>query len=414
MADTPSTEPPARGPAPLLDRRRLPAGVVPRHLQQWVLGGIGVTMIAILALTGPPPVKPTSALPPGATAIDPNATRIEDFQRRVQEQTQRLVKEQAQLQQTKDAFANTAVQTGSTVASPPAYGAAPAAAPADRSPHVADNVAYSRPSPLSALESTRTSGTADSGPGTPALPALPPLSPALLAALGLPTAAAMSAGAPSSPAPPNARAAASTSARPLASIPGRRYRLTEGTVLDAVLTNRLDSTFAGPVNALVSVPAYAADTLVIPAGARVLGESKAVTTVGQTRLAVAFHRLLLPSGDSVDLDALPALNPVGDVGLTDQVNAHYGEIFGASIALGVLAGFANGHTTVGFGSSAEDQYRQGVASSLGQSGTHVLDRFLNRLPTVTIREGHRLKVYLSHDLELPAYGAARAVEGGRR
>jgi type IV secretion system protein TrbI len=36
----------------------------------------------------------------------------------------------------------------------------------------------------------------------------------------------------------------------------------------------------------------------------------------------------------------------------------------------------------------------------------VMNRFLNRLPTVTIREGHRVKVYLTNDLELPAYVAS--------
>ena len=35
----------------------------------------------------------------------------------------------------------------------------------------------------------------------------------------------------------------------------------------------------------------------------------------------------------------------------------------------------------------------------------VMNRFLNRLPTITIREGHRVKVYLTSDLELPAYRA---------
>jgi type IV secretory pathway VirB10-like protein len=32
-----------------------------------------------------------------------------------------------------------------------------------------------------------------------------------------------------------------------------------------------------------------------------------------------------------------------------------------------------------------------------------MNRFLNRLPSITIREGHRVKVYLTNDLELPAY-----------
>ena len=40
---------------------------------------------------------------------------------------------------------------------------------------------------------------------------------------------------------------------------------------------------------------------------------------------------------------------------------------------------------------------------MGQSSAQILDRFLNILPAVTIREGHRVKVYLSGDLALPDY-----------
>ena len=32
-----------------------------------------------------------------------------------------------------------------------------------------------------------------------------------------------------------------------------------------------------------------------------------------------------------------------------------------------------------------------------------MNRFLNRLPTITIREGHRVKVYMTSDMQLPAY-----------
>ena len=54
-------------------------------------------------------------------------------------------------------------------------------------------------------------------------------------------------------------------------------------------------------------------------------------------------------------------------------------------------------------SSASDAYRQGVAASLSQSSLRILDRFLSVLPTVTIREGQRVKIYLADDLLLPAY-----------
>ena len=80
---------------------------------------------------------------------------------------------------------------------------------------------------------------------------------------------------------------------------------------------------------------------------------------------------------------------------------HHAQI-GASIAIGMVAGLAQNNTQYGTSTSATDAYRQGVANSLSQSSMHVLDRFLNILPTFTIREGQRIKIYLSEDLTLPA------------
>jgi type IV secretion system protein VirB10 len=135
-----------------------------------------------------------------------------------------------------------------------------------------------------------------------------------------------------------------------------------------------------------------------------LGEIKRVQGFGQRRLAVVFHRLLMPDGYSIDLDQFQGLNQIGETGLKDQVNNHYLQIFGASIALGVISGAAEGSIgTVGIGESGSEAYRAGVASSLSQSSTRLLDKFLNINPTLTIREGQRIKVYLTNDLLLPAY-----------
>src|SRR6202040_3939121 len=127
-----------------------------------------------------------------------------------------------------------------------------------------------------------------------------------------------------------------------------RYRLLEGTLIDTVLTNRLDGTFTGPVNGLVSVPVYASDQqhLVIPAGSRVLGEARAVNTFGQSRLADVFHPLILPNGTHVNLNSFHGLNQVGDLGLQDQVNRHYAQIFGVSLAIGAIGGFAQAQSAV--------------------------------------------------------------------
>ena len=123
----------------------------------------------------------------------------------------------------------------------------------------------------------------------------------------------------------------------------------------------------------------------------------------QQRLAVAFHRLIMPDGYSASLDQFKGLSQIGETGLRDQVNHHYLQIFGVSLAIGAIAGLSNINTTYGLSESGLDAYRQGVSASLSQSSMRILDKYLNVLPTFTIREGQRIKVVLSDDLMLPAY-----------
>jgi len=186
---------------------------------------------------------------------------------------------------------------------------------------------------------------------------------------------------------------------------GKTYVLFEGTVLEAVLINRLDGQFAGPIECLVSNDVYSQDRqhLLVPAGSKLLGETRKVESLGQSRLAVSFHRLIMPDGYSVSLDHFQGLNQIGDVGLRDQVNNHYLRIFGTSLAIGAIGAVAEGGTSGALTASGGDLMRQGFAQSTAQSSAQILDRFLNLPPTITIREGHRIKVYLSGDLALPDY-----------
>jgi len=186
---------------------------------------------------------------------------------------------------------------------------------------------------------------------------------------------------------------------------GKTYVLFEGTVLETVLINRLDGQFSAPVECLVTNDVHSHDRqhLLIPAGSKVLGEARKVESFGQSRLAVSFHRLLMPDGFSTSLDHFQGLNQIGDAGLRDQVNNHYLRIFGASLAIGAIGAVAEGGTSGTLTASGADLMRQGFAQSTAQSSAQILDKFLNVLPTITIREGHRVKVYLSGDLALPDY-----------
>ena len=89
-------------------------------------------------------------------------------------------------------------------------------------------------------------------------------------------------------------------------------------------------------------------------------------------------------------------------GPMDRVDHHYGRVFGMTLAIGLLSGLASHDTSYGLERSAGDVYRQGVSQSMADSSLRTLERYLNILPTFTVQEGHRIKIYLSGDLTVPA------------
>ena len=178
-------------------------------------------------------------------------------------------------------------------------------------------------------------------------------------------------------------------------------RVYEGSVVSGVLVTQLSGDFAGPVEAHVSIPFYSSDRqrILIPRGARFLGTVQPVRDQDQSRLAVGFHRLIWPDGRWVDL-AFHGLNGIGEGALRDQVNRHYVSMFAAAGAVGVISGL----TLQGAGNPYEGGragFQSGVSQGLGQSASQMLDRFLNRLPSVTIRAGHRLRIWLTADFLMP-------------
>jgi type IV secretion system protein VirB10 len=411
-------------PAQVQDKAQKPQGLLPKNVQSWLLIGLAFLMVAIMWLTGgkkpQPPAKAASPATLAQTPLEVNETKIAEMQNRIQDlQRQQLVAQSALTQQTRllgaapqdsqesqqqsasgiptDQRAEDPIQAerkrrayvslfASNVAltyrkTPPAPPAAPAPEPevetaaqslvpvGPDSPQVAQLLKQMQPNPISTAparndfaETTKNRKEENRNPAA---------------------------------APPGSANAAA----------GKTYVLFEGTILETVLINRLDGGFAGPVECLLSTDVYSNDRqhLLIPAGSKLLGETKKVDTFGQTRLAVVFHRVLMPDGYSVSLDQFKGLNQIGDTGLRDQVNNHYLRIFGVSLAVGALGAVAEAGTAGSLNATSTDLMRQGFAQSTAQSSAQILDKFLNIMPTVTIREGHRVKVYLSGDLALPDY-----------
>ena len=406
VADLQASPKPPSQPS-LRDKRIVPEGVVPRQAQGYIVAGLAVLiLLAVMFSKNHAKTTPAPAAAPPSPATfsnDVNARRIAELEQNLDEEQRQSQQVQQQAQKTGAAAAiadNAAtVQPGASAAQLPPAPARPAESQRDPIADAERAMAFKArfASNLVSSDASASRPSASSADSANAN-AHPPL--------GAATPAARFAGLPlQTPAAQIAAAAKRVPEVNINSAHGQPFVVFEGTTVDTVLTNRLDREFAGPVKVMVSNPVYNHDGqhVLIPAGSFILGEVQKVAGFGQKRLAVTFHRLLMPDGYSVDLDQFHGLDQVGDSGLKDKVNNHYLEVFGASIALGVIAGASETTTNSGYNQTGSDAYRQGIASSLSQSSANVLDRFINIPPTITIREGHRIKVYITQDMLLPAY-----------
>ena len=412
---------------PIQDKAPKPPGLMPKNIQAWVMLGLAVLMVVIMWLTGgkkKPQSTPKSGVSTFQTAAQPeiNEAQIAALQNRIRE----LQREQQTALKQQSKFFGSLPSAPETSAPAQVSGPAPGTASPDpvqeekkRRAYVSlfsSNVALSYRKELAQPQGTTTIAQPSDEAPVPnqqpdinalaqllaqAAPSTQPLTPIPAQSNAHPTSATEKLEPDTHKATPNPDA--------LNAATGKTYVLFEGTILETVLLNRLSGDFNGPVECLVTTDIYSHDRqhLLIPSGAKVLGEAKRVEAFGQTRLAVAFHRLIMPDGYSVSLDQFKGMNQIGDTGLRDKLNNHYFKIFGASLAVGAIGGISEAGSGGLLTQSGTQSIEGGIGQSMGQTSQRILDKFLNILPTITIREGHRVKIYLSGDLDLPDYADHR-------
>jgi type IV secretion system protein TrbI len=427
----PETPEPSAAATPVLNKRTVATGAIPKQMQSWIFLGI-IAVVAIgLWFSGMGKKAKSTTGTGSATAgqVKPVVSGLtpDEVQKRLQEsedtrRTEAVKSRQVVPAQLSDARLEPGMG-GITTTNLPTPPSAPVVDPIaederkrEYAARFASNIALSYRADAHAGNSTlRTTdnalaGTvnADAVPAT-GLPANVQQQLELLQAQQQQRITASAQPLPTQSQPQATPAPARKNAE-LNSAAGKNHVIFEGTVLESVLVNRLNGDFAGPVICQTTNDIYSHNhnELLIPAGSRLLGETKKVSDVGQERLAVVFHRLIMPDGYAVDLDQSPGLNQIGETAIHDKVNNHYFKIFGASIAVGAIAGLAsigaNNSAVTGLPTSHSSAYREGVTGNLSQSSLHILDRFLNIPPTITIREGHRVRIFLTQDLLVPAYG----------
>ena len=186
--------------------------------------------------------------------------------------------------------------------------------------------------------------------------------------------------------------------------PPSPYVVQAGAVIPAALVTGLRSDLPGQITAQVTSNVYDSPTgrfLMIPQGARLIGEYDSRVAFGQSRVLLAWTRLILPNGRSIVLERQPGADEAGYAGLEDGVNNHWGRLF---MAAG-LATFLN----IGAELGADDNddiaraIRKGTQDTVGRAGDEIVRHQISIPPTLTVRPGFPIRVMVTRDLVLEPY-----------
>ncbi len=187
--------------------------------------------------------------------------------------------------------------------------------------------------------------------------------------------------------------------------PASRNVVQAGSVIPAALLTGLRSDLPGQITAQVTEAVYDSPTgkvLLIPQGARLIGQYDAQVAFGQSRALLVWNRIVMPNGRSIVLERQPAADPEGYAGLEDDVDNHWGALFKAAmlstiLSVGSEAGTSNNQN------SLFDAIRRGSSDSFSQTGRQVVGRSLQVQPTITIRPGFPVRVIVTRDLVMEPY-----------
>ncbi|BBO60330.1 type IV secretion system protein VirB10 [Mycoavidus sp. B2-EB] len=184
------------------------------------------------------------------------------------------------------------------------------------------------------------------------------------------------------------------------------FLLTQGTIINCVLTTKIISSQPGMTVCNLTQDIYSANgqVVLLDRGSKVVGFYQSGIAQGQARIFVQWSRVETPQGVIINL-ASPGAGPLGEAGLSGWVDQHFGERFGGTIMLSLIGDL---------GEWAQAQSRREKTNSiqfgnslqgLEQAATEALRNSINIAPTLYKNQGERISILVARDLDFSSvYG----------
>jgi type IV secretion system protein VirB10 len=202
--------------------------------------------------------------------------------------------------------------------------------------------------------------------------------------------------------------------------PATPYEVVAGSVIPADLITAINSQNPGLITGQVREDVYdslSGRFLLIPRGSKLIGVYKNDVSTGQSRILVAWKRLIVPDTAAIDLVNMSGADTEGNAGFEGRVDTHFGQILAQTLLASVItAGLqlsqpqqATSSTTTG--STTVVPPGAIAAGSIGQSVAQTLNSEIqqnaNVAPTIYIPKGYPFLVVVDRDLVLTSpYGGA--------
>jgi type IV secretory pathway VirB10-like protein len=182
------------------------------------------------------------------------------------------------------------------------------------------------------------------------------------------------------------------------------YEVKAGSYIPAALITGINSDLPGNVNAQVTENVYDTITgnyLLIPQGAKLVGEYNSNLTFGQQRVQVVWNRIIFPDGKSIDIEKMQGMDIAGYTGFHDKVDNHYLRIYGNAVLLSLMGA---GYDILNKQAEQSTDPRETVAASVGQKLADVsgqtLEKNMDVQPTVIIDPGYKFRIFVMKDMLL--------------
>lgn len=180
------------------------------------------------------------------------------------------------------------------------------------------------------------------------------------------------------------------------------YVLQAGTVIAGVLNTKISSDLPGQIVGHVTQNVWDSPTghyLLIPQGSLLYGAYNSTVSFGQQRTQIIWIRLIYPNGESLVLEKLPGGDAIGQSGLSDEVNNHWGQLFRAALVTTLLSVGSEAGTSWNENNLVQ-AIRSGASNGFSRVGNRLIDRSLNVQPTLTDRPGLPFTLIVGRDLVL--------------